>query len=513
MGQTIDQALDPSAFPGDSQNQSRSIPSLPGLGPRRDVQGYAGASHSYTSSRQSDPYTSQDRDPLRRHRKTRVSHLRLALGSAEPVSQPTSYPPLPREIASRITELVMQKTTRENAYTEDDIVGILTSVYYSNPSLERHALVAHLEELAKAFVIKDPLRLIRAHNLEQGLDIYGESILAIKTAYDLQTTVEADTPTATGKSDSHPIEAALYTKPFSHVHKEPQEASSQSSPLAHNMATPVRSGVRRTFGEHVEEANRATSFMPQKRTREVRSPGRKDLGAPSPFRSEDQIYSHLEQMKRAVAAAIQEPVGEVQVQTQQNVAPIQYVPVMPILPQSYQFYPSMALVQTLNGQPLLMPVQPPALPTLVNPPLPASPTRRRQGDVFRYPGGEQQQPQQQHQIFEPYIVPNGRQGQAIYECKAIARRLASQLSVNSKSNLSSKEPSKSTQPKSSQRQKVGGMEEPTTPQLLSRAKPRRGLMHVAELEDACSIDLIDDSGINNDSFEAVHAPTTVRTRR
>ncbi|ESU35961.1 Hypothetical protein DHA2_153103 [Giardia duodenalis] len=83
---------------------------------------------------------------------------------------------LPRNVYKKLTQMLQAKIAADSAYTEEDLVRLFTSLYFSNATLDKYALVKYIETMAEAFAVSDPLRIIREKNLAQGLDIFGKSI-------------------------------------------------------------------------------------------------------------------------------------------------------------------------------------------------------------------------------------------------------------------------------------------------------------------------------------------------
>lgn len=83
---------------------------------------------------------------------------------------------LPRNVCRKLTQILQAKIATEGTYTEEGFVRLFTSLYFSNAALNKRALVAYIEEMASAFAVSDPLRIIRERNLAHGLDIFGKSI-------------------------------------------------------------------------------------------------------------------------------------------------------------------------------------------------------------------------------------------------------------------------------------------------------------------------------------------------
>lgn len=83
---------------------------------------------------------------------------------------------LPRSVHRKLTQILRAKIATEGTYTEEGFVRLFTSLYFSNAALNKHALVAYIEEMAEAFAVNDPLRIIREKNLAHGLDIFGKNI-------------------------------------------------------------------------------------------------------------------------------------------------------------------------------------------------------------------------------------------------------------------------------------------------------------------------------------------------
>ncbi|TNJ29256.1 hypothetical protein GMRT_14505 [Giardia muris] len=78
--------------------------------------------------------------------------------------------------ALQLRQLVKQKIAMENAYDEPHVIRFLTSVYYSNQHLNRVGLTELIEDMGAAYVVSDPLKLVREKNKKKGLNIYGEPL-------------------------------------------------------------------------------------------------------------------------------------------------------------------------------------------------------------------------------------------------------------------------------------------------------------------------------------------------
>lgn len=88
------------------------------------------------------------------------------------------YTGLTDKQALELKSLVKNKIAAKNAFDEVSVVQFLTSLYYSNQSLNKVGLVELIEDLGAAYVVTDPLRLIKERNKRKGLNIYGEPLEA-----------------------------------------------------------------------------------------------------------------------------------------------------------------------------------------------------------------------------------------------------------------------------------------------------------------------------------------------
>lgn len=78
--------------------------------------------------------------------------------------------------ALELKTLVKNKIAAKNAFDEVSVVQFLTSLYYSNQSLNKVGLIELIEDLGAAYVVTDPLRIIKERNKRKGLNIYGEPL-------------------------------------------------------------------------------------------------------------------------------------------------------------------------------------------------------------------------------------------------------------------------------------------------------------------------------------------------
>lgn len=86
------------------------------------------------------------------------------------------YTGLTDKQALELKSLVKNKIASKNAFDEVSVVQFLTSLYYSNQSLNKVGLIELIEDLGAAYVVTDPLRIIKERNKRKGLNIYGEPL-------------------------------------------------------------------------------------------------------------------------------------------------------------------------------------------------------------------------------------------------------------------------------------------------------------------------------------------------
>lgn len=142
---------------------------------------------------------------------------------------------LSRSVHRKLTQMLQAKIATDGTYTEEGLIRLFTTLYFSNATLDRHALIKYIEEMAEAFAVTDPLRIIREKNLAQGLDIFGKSINdtsiqipknlsdeSISRAADrllLRTLTRVSNPTQTG-TGSRKVPVSLPVLPHSQINKQ-----------------------------------------------------------------------------------------------------------------------------------------------------------------------------------------------------------------------------------------------------------------------------------------------------
>lgn len=93
------------------------------------------------------------------------------------------YTGLTDKQAIELKTLVKNKIATKNAFDEVSVVQFLTSLYYSNQSLNKVGLIELIEDLGAAYIVTDPLRLIKERNKRNGLNIYGEPLDVTSTKF------------------------------------------------------------------------------------------------------------------------------------------------------------------------------------------------------------------------------------------------------------------------------------------------------------------------------------------